>query len=96
MGVTVDESGRHVRATSVDLGLTVGCEARADLDAAVARLAAAGFADPGETAGTPDGPVHVLRDLDGNELGLLQQDVPNALVARYADPTNDAAIRRGS
>ena len=67
-----------------------------DLDAAVARLAAAGFADRGETAGTPDGPVHVLRDPDGNELGLLQQDVPNALVARYADPTNDAAIRRGS
>ena len=67
-----------------------------DLDAAVARLAATGFADRGETAGTPDGPVHVLRDLDGNELGLLQQDVPNALVARYADPTNDAAIRRGS
>lgn len=67
-----------------------------DLDTAVARLAAAGFADRGETAGTPDGPVHVLRDLDGNELGLLQQDAPNALVARYADPTNDAAIRRGS
>lgn len=67
-----------------------------DLDTAVARLAAAGFADRGETAGTPDGPVHVLRDSDGNELGLLQQDVPNALVARYADPTNDAAIRRGS
>ena len=67
-----------------------------DLDATVARLAAAGFADRGETAGTPDGPVHVLRDPDGNELGLLQQDVPNALVARYADPTNDAAIRRGS
>jgi predicted enzyme related to lactoylglutathione lyase len=65
----------------------------ADLDATVAHLAAAGFADRGETAGTPDGPVHVLRDLDGNELGLLQQDVPNALAPRYADPTNDAAIR---
>jgi catechol 2,3-dioxygenase-like lactoylglutathione lyase family enzyme len=65
----------------------------ADLDAAVARLAAAGFADRGETAGTPDGPVHVLRDPDGNELGLLQQDVPNALVARYADPTNSNAVR---
>jgi predicted enzyme related to lactoylglutathione lyase len=66
-----------------------------DLDATVARLAAAGFADRGETAGTPDGPVHVLQDPDGNELGLLQQVVPNALEARYADPTNDAAIRRG-
>ena len=64
-----------------------------DLDAAVARLAAAGFAHRGETAGTPDGPVHVVRAPDGNELGLLRQDVPNALVARYADPTNDAAVR---
>jgi catechol 2,3-dioxygenase-like lactoylglutathione lyase family enzyme len=65
-----------------------------DLAAVVTRLAAAGFADRGETAGTPDGPVHVLRDPDGNELALLQQDVPNALVARYADPTNDAAVHR--
>lgn len=63
-----------------------------DLAAAVAHLRAAGFAAAGETAGTPDGPVHVLRDPDGNELGLLQQDVPNALVARYTDPTNDAAV----
>jgi predicted enzyme related to lactoylglutathione lyase len=65
-----------------------------DLDATFAHLAAAGFADRGETAGTPDGPVHVLRDPDGNELGLLQQDVPNALAARYTDPTNHAAVRR--
>ncbi len=66
----------------------------ADLDATVARPAAAGFADRGETAGTPDGPVHVLRDPDGNELGLLQQDVPNALLARYADSDNANAVRR--
>jgi predicted enzyme related to lactoylglutathione lyase len=63
-----------------------------DLDAAVARLAAAGFADRGETAGTPDGPVHVVRDPDGNELGLLRQDVPNALIARYTDPENEFAV----
>jgi catechol 2,3-dioxygenase-like lactoylglutathione lyase family enzyme len=67
----------------------------ADVDAAVERLAAAGFGDRGETAGTPDGPVLVLRDLDGNELGLLQQDVPNALFARSADPTNDFAVHDG-
>lgn len=66
----------------------------ADLDATVAHLAAAGFADQGETAGTPDGPVHVLRDLDGNELGLLQQDIPNALAARYTDPANPNAVPR--
>jgi predicted enzyme related to lactoylglutathione lyase len=65
-----------------------------DLDAAVAHLGAAGFAGAGETAGTPDGPVHVLRDPDGNQLGLLQQNVPDALVGRYADPANDAAVPR--
>ncbi len=62
------------------------------LDALVARLTAAGVADRGVTAGTPDGPVHVLRDPDGNELGFLQPDRPDALVARYADPTNEAAV----
>ncbi len=67
-----------------------------DLDALVARLSAAGFADRGVTDGTPDGPVHVLRDPDGNELGFLQQDRPEALVARYADPANDAAVRKRS
>jgi predicted enzyme related to lactoylglutathione lyase len=63
-----------------------------NLEAAVARVAAAGFADHGETAETPDGPVLVLRDVDGNELGLLRQDVPNALVARYADDHNEFAV----
>lgn len=65
-----------------------------DLDALVSRLAAAGFADGGVTAGTPDGRVHVLRDPAGNELGFLQQDRPHALDARYTDPTNDAAVPR--
>ena len=65
-----------------------------DLDALVERLTAAGFADRGVTDGTPDGPVHVLRDPDGNELGFLQQDRPHALEARYSDPTNDAAVHR--
>lgn len=65
-----------------------------DLDALVARLGAAGFADRGVSDGTPDGPVHVLRDLDGNELGFLQQDVPFALVDRYADPDDEFAVPR--
>lgn len=60
-------------------------------DAAVA-LAASGFGVTGETAGTPDGPVHVLADPDGNEIGLLQQDRPNALAAAYADPDNPRAV----
>lgn len=67
-----------------------------DVAALVAHLAVAGFADRGVSEGTPDGPVHVLRDLDGNELGFLQQDAPDALVARYADSDNDAAVPRGS
>jgi catechol 2,3-dioxygenase-like lactoylglutathione lyase family enzyme len=66
----------------------------ADLDAVVAHLAAAGFADRGVSDGTPDGPVHVLRDLDGNELGFLQQDVPDALVAHYSDGTDEHAVPR--
>ena len=64
-----------------------------DLDAAVARLSDSGFEVHGETAGTPDGPVHVLRDPSGNEIGLLQQDRPNALAAAYADPTHENAVR---
>lgn len=63
-----------------------------DLDALVAHLTTVGFAERGVTAGTPDGSVHVLRDPDGNELGFLQQDRPDALVARYADPADDAAV----
>jgi predicted enzyme related to lactoylglutathione lyase len=64
-----------------------------DLDAAVARLEASGFEARAETAGTPDGPVHVLRDPSGNELGLLRQDRPDALVAAFADPDHENAVR---
>ena len=38
-------------------------------------------------------PVHVLRDPSGNEIGLLQQDRPDALVAAYADPDHENAVR---
>jgi hypothetical protein len=65
-----------------------------DLEALVAHLAAAGFAARGVSDGTPDGPVHVLQDLDGNELGFLQQDVPDALVARYAARDSEYAVPR--
>jgi predicted enzyme related to lactoylglutathione lyase len=63
-----------------------------DLEAAVARLEASGFETHGMTAGTPDGPVHVLQDPSGNEIGLLRQDRPNALVAAYADPDHANAV----
>ncbi len=65
----------------------------ADLDAAMQRLSESGFAVVGETVGTPDGPVHVLRDPSGNELGLLRPDRPGALEAAYADPTHANAVR---
>jgi hypothetical protein len=39
------------------------------------------------------GPVHVLRDPSGNQLGLLQADRPNSLVTAYADPTHANAVR---
>lgn len=64
-----------------------------DLDAAIARLGTSGFEAYGETAGTPDGPVHVLRDPSGNEIGLLQQDRPGALEAAFADPDHENAVR---
>ncbi len=64
-----------------------------DLDAAVAQLRASGFETHGETAGTPDGPVHVLRDPSGNEIGLLRQDRPGALEAAFADPDHENAVR---
>ncbi|MGZ4688695.1 MAG: VOC family protein [Acidimicrobiia bacterium] len=65
----------------------------ADLDAAIERLQTSGYESHGETAGTPDGPVHVLRDPSGNEIGLLRQDRPNALVAAFADPDHENAVR---
>jgi predicted enzyme related to lactoylglutathione lyase len=65
----------------------------ADLDAATARLSASGFEAHGETVGTPDGPVHVLRDPSGNELGLLRVDRPGALEHAYTDPANTNAVR---
>ena len=64
-----------------------------DLDAAAERLRGSGFEAHGETAGTPDGPVHVFRDPSGNEMGLLRQDRPNALDAAFADPTHENAVR---
>jgi predicted enzyme related to lactoylglutathione lyase len=65
----------------------------ADLDAAISHLRASSFEYHGETAGTPDGPVHLFRDPSGNEIALLQQDRPNALAAAYADPTHENAVR---
>lgn len=64
-----------------------------DFDGALARLAVAGGAASGVTAATPDGPVHVVRDPAGNELGLLRADRPGALEAAYSDPGNDRAVR---
>jgi len=67
--------------------------AATDFEAAVARLGESGFEVHGETVGTPDGPVHVLRDPSGNEIGLLRPDRPNELERAYADPDNERAVR---
>jgi predicted enzyme related to lactoylglutathione lyase len=64
-----------------------------DLDAAVARITASGFDSEGETVGTPDGPVHVLHDPSGNQIGLLRAERPGALEAAYADPAHANAVR---
>jgi len=64
----------------------------ADLDGWTRRLHAAGFA-PGETVGTPDGPILVLRDPSANEVGFLRPDRPGALEQAYADPSNPNAVR---
>lgn len=64
-----------------------------DLDVARDRIARSGFEARGETVGTPDGPVHVFRDPDGNELGLLRVERPHALESAYADPDNVRAVR---
>lgn len=65
----------------------------ADLDATMLRLDESGLAPRGETVGTPDGPVHVLSDRSGNEIGLLQADRPAALERAYAEPDNPNAVR---
>jgi hypothetical protein len=41
----------------------------------------------------PDGPCLVVRDRSGNEIGLLQQDRPNAMDAAFHDATNPRAVR---
>lgn len=63
-----------------------------DLEALVQRLRSEGFA-PGEEVGTPDGPIQVLVDPSGNEIGFLRPDRPGALESAYADPSNTNAVR---
>ncbi len=62
------------------------------LEAMVQRLRAEGFAS-GEAVGTPDGPIQVLVDPSGNEVGFLRPDRPGALEQAYADPSNTNAVR---
>jgi catechol 2,3-dioxygenase-like lactoylglutathione lyase family enzyme len=63
-----------------------------DLEPVVERLQTEGFA-PGDAVGTPDGPIQVLTDPSGNEIGLLRPDRPGALEQAYADPSNTNAVR---
>jgi hypothetical protein len=63
-----------------------------DLDPLTRRLEAEGFS-AGEEVGTPDGPIQVLTDPSGNEIGFLRSDRPGALEPAYADPANTNAVR---
>lgn len=63
-----------------------------DLEPVVERLRAEGFTS-GDAVGTPDGPIQVLTDPSGNEIGLLRADRPGALEQAYADPSNTNAVR---
>lgn len=56
-------------------------------------LHATGWGAVTTRVGVPDGPCLVLRDRSGNELGLLQQDRPDAMAHAFADATNHRAVR---
>jgi hypothetical protein len=50
-----------------------------DLDATVARLKDAGWSGLGHHVEVPDGPVQIVKDPSGNEIGLLSQVRPGIL-----------------
>jgi hypothetical protein len=56
-------------------------------------LAATGWAERATRVEVPDGPCLVVADLSGNEIGLLQQDRPDAMPSAYVDATNARAVR---
>jgi predicted enzyme related to lactoylglutathione lyase len=64
------------------------------VDACAAWLAATGWTQSVTRVGVPDGPCLVVRDRSGNEIGLLQQDRPEAMVDAFDDATNPRAVRR--
>lgn len=65
-----------------------------DLEATTKRLEDRGWTRAGEPVEVPDGPVLVLRDPTGNEVGLLQQDRPDALTREYRRERQASAHRQ--
>jgi len=55
-----------------------------DLDGLVRYLRAAGWGENMTRVEIPDGPCVVMSDRSGNEMGLLQQDRPDAIGRRLA------------
>jgi predicted enzyme related to lactoylglutathione lyase len=53
-----------------------------DLDATVEKLKQAGWDGIGHQVEVPDGPVQILTDASGNEIGLMSQVRPNVLEHR--------------
>ncbi len=64
------------------------------LDATTERLEKQGWKRSGEPVEVPDGPVLVLHDPTGNEIGLLEQVRPNALTAEYQREHQASAHRQ--
>jgi catechol 2,3-dioxygenase-like lactoylglutathione lyase family enzyme len=56
-------------------------------------LVATGWAERTARVEVPDGPCLVVADQSGNEIGLLQQDRPDAMPGAYRDATNARAVR---
>jgi hypothetical protein len=53
-----------------------------DLDGEVGRLREAGWSGDGHRVEVPDGPVQLLKDASGNEVGLMEQTRPGILESR--------------
>jgi predicted enzyme related to lactoylglutathione lyase len=65
-----------------------------DLQKTTKLLKKRGWSEKSETVEVPDGPVLIVHDPTGNEIGLLQQDRPNALLAEYQKEQPETAERQ--
>lgn len=64
-----------------------------DVEATAAGLAARGWKAKEGPFGIPDGDCYLFEDPSGNEHAVFGNERPDALLARYADPDAEGAIR---